>query len=98
MLATMACSSKLVEPITMEGFELDADADAAGTASVVASRARAPRASGRVRRMWGYLLVRRTAVLAAKTQRSLQGWSGREILTYLITICKWGALQRRAGQ
>ena len=37
MFETIACSSKLVEPITMEGLALEADADAAGTASVAAA-------------------------------------------------------------
>ena len=81
MFETIACSSKLVEPITMEGLSLEADADVAGTASVVASRARAPRASGRVMRMWGYLLVRRTVAASARRSATVTGGRGGEILT-----------------
>src|SRR5580700_8460838 len=51
MFDTMACSSKLVEPMMMVGLLLDAPPETAGTTNVAAAAARTPEMKTRVNRM-----------------------------------------------
>ena len=60
MFETMACSSKLVEPMMIVGLLdalVEAPAETAGMASVAASAVRTPAARKRVRRMEGTFFI-----------------------------------------